>query len=297
MACTIVTTPSVGASDWTSWITQQGLTDRGFMRVSLTNFAGTVASAIGTGSVFECAGSIYSCTETAISLATGTASASVAVYIMAIPAAAGTTCTFELNSVAPTWIDSKQGFYASAASVTRAIGGMYIGTVATYYDKWLYDSNAGQDMPIGTIWMFDGTHWVDNFTIPGWYACIAANAGQGCPDMVDKFVMGKVVAGAGDTGGNNTIVDHIHGIQSASHYHFLAKSAIYTATLLDTNYLATRNDIGNDDAYLLKGHTDIPNVGKSGNQSVSHTHGSGSAPGSTDSRPAYYSMIFIRKCA
>ena len=138
MSCTIVSTPAVGAASWTSWITQQGLTDRGFMRVSLTNFSGTVASAIGTGSVVECAGSIYTATETAISLATGTASASVAVYIMAIPAAAGTTCTFELNSVAPTWVDSKQGFYASAASVTRAIGGMYIGTAATYYSKFIY---------------------------------------------------------------------------------------------------------------------------------------------------------------
>ena len=139
MACTIVSTPATGATDWTDWITQQGLTDRGFSRVSLTNFAGTAASAIGTGSVFELAGSIYNnTTETAISLATGTASASVAVYILAIPAAGGTTCTFELDSIAPTWIDAKQGFYASAASTTRALGGMYIGTAATYYVKYIY---------------------------------------------------------------------------------------------------------------------------------------------------------------
>lgn len=139
MACTIISTPAVGAADWTDFITQQGLTDRGYSRVSLTNFAGTVASSIGTGAVFECAGSIYqNTTVTAISLATGTASASVAVYIMAIPAAGGTTCTFELDSTAPTWIDAKQGFYASAASVTRAIGGMYIGTAATYFSKFIY---------------------------------------------------------------------------------------------------------------------------------------------------------------
>ncbi len=139
MAATIVSTPATGATDWTDWIVQQGLTDRGFSRVSLTNFAGTVASAIGTGSVFELAGSIYNnTTETAISLATGTASAAVAVYILAIPAAGGTTCTFQLDSTAPTWIDAKQGFYASAASTTRAIGGMYIGTAATYYTKFLY---------------------------------------------------------------------------------------------------------------------------------------------------------------
>ena len=44
MSCTIVSTPAVGAASWTGWITQQGLTDRGFMRVSLTEFATTTAS-------------------------------------------------------------------------------------------------------------------------------------------------------------------------------------------------------------------------------------------------------------
>ncbi len=148
MACTIVSTPATGATDWTDWIIQQGLTDRGFSRVSLTNFAGTAASAIGTGSVFELAGSIYNnTTETAISLATGTASADVAVYILAIPAAGGTTCTFTLDSVAPIWVDAKQGFYASAASTTRALGGLYIGTAATYYTKFIYT----QDMLTGYL--------------------------------------------------------------------------------------------------------------------------------------------------
>ena len=139
MACTIVSTPATGAADWTGWITQQGLTDRGFMRVSLTEFATTAASLIGTGSVFELAGSIYSCSDAvAISLATGTASAAVAVYYVAIPSTGGTTCTFTMDSVAPTWVDTKQGYYASAASTSRYLGGNYIGTAATYYDKWLY---------------------------------------------------------------------------------------------------------------------------------------------------------------
>ena len=138
MAATIVSTPATGSSDWTGWITQQGLTDRGFMQVSLTNFATTAASLIGTGSIFELAGSIYSCTETAISLAAGTISAAVAVYYVAIPSAGGTTCTFTMDSVAPTWVDAKQGFYASAASTSRYLGGAYIGTAATYYNKFIY---------------------------------------------------------------------------------------------------------------------------------------------------------------
>ena len=108
------------------------------MRVSLTNFSGTAASAIATGSVLECAGSIYSFSETAISLATGTASASVAVYFNVIPAAGGTTCTVTMNSTVPVWVDAKQGFYASAASLSRVIGGCYIGTALTYFNKYLY---------------------------------------------------------------------------------------------------------------------------------------------------------------
>ncbi len=141
-SCTITATPATGSQSWTDWIIQQGLTDRGFSRVSLTNFAGTAASLIGTGSVFESGGSIYSTDGgVAIALATGTASAAVAVYIMAIPAAGGTTCTFELDSTAPTWVDAKQGFYASAASTTRAVGGMYIGTAVTYYNKFIYTAD------------------------------------------------------------------------------------------------------------------------------------------------------------
>ena len=139
MACTITVTPSSGSSDWTGWITQQGLTDRGFQRVSLTEFATTAASLIGTGSVFELAGSIYSCSGAeVVSLAAATASADVSVYIVAIPSAGGTTCTFTLDDAAPTYVDAKQGFYASAASTSRYLGGAYIGTATTYFGKWLY---------------------------------------------------------------------------------------------------------------------------------------------------------------
>ncbi len=138
MACTIVSTPATGAADWTGWITQQGLTDRGFMRLSLTNFSASAASSIATGSIMELAGSIYSFTETAISLAAGTPSASTAVYFTVIPAAGGTTCTVIMEGTAPTFVDAKQGWYASAASLTRYIGGCYIGTAGVYYRKWLY---------------------------------------------------------------------------------------------------------------------------------------------------------------
>jgi len=138
MAGTIISTPATGAASWVDFITQQGATDTGYMRVSLTNFSGTVASAIATGSVLECAGSIYTFTETAISLASGTPSADVAVYYTVIPSAGGTTVSVVMDDTTPVWVDAKQGFYLSAASLTRVIGGAYIGTAATYYTKFIY---------------------------------------------------------------------------------------------------------------------------------------------------------------
>ena len=109
----------------------------------------------------------------------------------------------------------------------RTVGGV---------DKKITGVNlAGSLFPVGFVAMFDGTGWVDNSTLPGWYACIAANAGVGAPDMVDKFAMGKVVTGSGVNGGNNShtitsaelpththAIDHTHATssgQSVSHTH------------------------------------------------------------------------------
>jgi len=100
--------------------------------------------------------------------------------------------------------------------------------------------------PVGTMLMFDGNNaggggdptgvsgpWVDDETMPGWYACIDGNSDHGCPDMVNKFIMGKVIAGAAATGGSNNLLDHLHAssIQSASHIHTLGnQSASHTHT-------------------------------------------------------------------
>ena len=140
MAGTIVTTPTLGASDWSTWITQQQYTDRGFMRLSLTNQSDTTAPTIAAGGILEVGGSIYLFGTTTISIASGTASADTAVYFYAIPS--GTSLTVEMNSTAPVWREGYQGFYASAASITRVIGGCYVGTNGVYYTKWLYTQKA-----------------------------------------------------------------------------------------------------------------------------------------------------------
>jgi len=65
----------------------------------------------------------------------------------------------------------------------------------------LYNNNS--NIPVGFIGMYDGGTgtWVDNVTMPGWYACISSNAAHGCPDLVDKFVKGAANGTKGSTYG------------------------------------------------------------------------------------------------
>ncbi len=154
MAGTILGNISVGASSWVSWISAMEKTRKGFLAASLTNPATTAASSIATGSVMELSGSFYVFTDTAITLAAGTPSAAQAVYYTVIPSAGGSTVTVVMEGTAPTWVDSKQGFYASAASTVRYIGGTYIGTAATYFNKFIYtpDMLYRYLLPLGETW-------------------------------------------------------------------------------------------------------------------------------------------------
>ncbi|MBE3088024.1 MAG: hypothetical protein IMZ71_02760 [Chloroflexi bacterium] len=153
---------------------------------------------------------------------------------------------------------------------------------------------ANTRMEIGAIIMFDANRpaggsggasgaWVDNETMPGWYACIAANATHGCPDLVDRFIMGKVVAGAGATGGSNThtiasgelpvhthdLGDHTHGIPGNVTAGTIAPATRSAAS--SANFLSTG-----------------PSTNISGNGGFANT--------AIDTKPAYYSVIYIRKC-
>jgi len=137
MACTLLATPSVGTSDWTNFITQVEEQRTGFMRLSFTNFSGSVASAVATGGIVDIAGSIYQFTETSITY-TGAPSTNTDLYIYVEPDAAVSTASVVATDATPVWIDAKQGFYGSAASLKRYVGGMYVGSAGRYYNKYLY---------------------------------------------------------------------------------------------------------------------------------------------------------------
>lgn len=190
--------------------------------------------------------------------------------------------------------------------------------------------------PIGVIVAYDGDSWVDNTTIPGWYACVAANAAQGCPDLVDRFLMGRVIAGAsGFAGANsfaltaNQLPSHTHTINH-DHASFASgsNSANHTHTFSDTGSVSisdsycyrsnslvyldgTTFNAGGESNWLGRTSASrsgsVTVSGNTGSNSANHTHainipaytGGSGATGlgkAIDNRPAHYTVIYIRKC-
>ncbi len=206
-------------------------------------------------------------------------------------------------------------------------------------------------LPVGTLIMFDANNsggasgnsgaWVDNTTLPGWYACIAANSDQSCPNLVDTFIMGKVVAGGAGTGGSNThtittseLPPHTH---TANHDHtgtFTGDSHIHTMRT-HTHSLRGVTVDQSVDATGISASTSKNGVAGLRNNSQSSTSWRSSDsvgalvssvdPGDTysatqtgaitintktfntgngnfanteiDTKPAFYSVIYIRKCS
>jgi hypothetical protein len=72
------------------------------------------------------------------------------------------------------------------------------------------DFDKNENIPVGVIWMYDGANWVDDSTLPGWYACIASNADKGCPDLEDRFIKG------GTTGTKGSQYGTSGGVESAT---------------------------------------------------------------------------------
>jgi len=188
--------------------------------------------------------------------------------------------------------------------VTQGGGSPSIGQ--TTQIKTALDTLYMAKLPIGTILMFDANNnWTDNVTLIGWYACISANAGLGCPNLVDRFILGKVVAGAGALGGSNThtiaaaeLPVHTHDLGSHTHTTYLGphshtytftstagpfSSGITTAALTTpgtTSFNTSSTDLGTP-------ISSDPSTNTSGNGGFANT--------AIDTHPSYYSVVYIRR--
>jgi len=124
---------AAGDATYTAFISRVEKQSKGYNGVSLTNYDATAVCQIAEGSAFEVAGSVYLATaDTSItgSVATGIC------YIYATGATATATVAWDTTNE-PVWRDDHQGFYQSAASAVRALGGCYFDGSA-YHAKWVY---------------------------------------------------------------------------------------------------------------------------------------------------------------
>ncbi len=120
-----------------------------FQAISLTNFSTSAESIIAAGSKVEIASGFFTFDSAATPGATSWTAITTAstAYITCLPSgtAGSQVLTVDYSDVVPLWSDSKQGWYASAASITRYIGAVYKAG-ATSYENAFYVPKGVQEL-------------------------------------------------------------------------------------------------------------------------------------------------------
>lgn len=113
---------------------------KGWQAVTLTNFSGSAVSAIAAGSTVEIAGAffIFGTEESITGFSAITTAATAYVALTPSGTAGSQIVNAAWTSTAPTWSESKQGWYASAASVVRYIGGGTKTGTTALEPKWVF---------------------------------------------------------------------------------------------------------------------------------------------------------------
>jgi hypothetical protein len=114
MAGSKVSNFAIGDSNIQSVMLTLDKTFKGQHQVSLTNYDTTAESQVAAGSVIEIGGALY--TFDSNESITGSPSDGT-VYIMAVPAGDSVTCAY--TNTAPTWSDSKQGWYGTGGTANN----------------------------------------------------------------------------------------------------------------------------------------------------------------------------------
>jgi len=114
MAGSKVSNFAIGDSNIQSVMLTLDKTFKGQHQVSLTNYDTTAESQVAAGSVIEIGGALYKFDSN--ESITGTPSDGT-VYIMAVPSGDSVTCAY--TNTAPTWSDSKQGWYGTGGTANN----------------------------------------------------------------------------------------------------------------------------------------------------------------------------------
>jgi hypothetical protein len=155
----------------------------GINALSLTNFTTSAASSIAAGSKIEIASAFFNFSSDTLPNASSWTAITTATtaYLGLTPSGTAGSQIISASwlSYAPTWSTSKQGWYSSTASNIRVVASAYKAGPTSYSNKSLINWGQSDMSPIGEIKMFSGINWIDNVTLPGWYACTTANSVYG----------------------------------------------------------------------------------------------------------------------
>ncbi|MDR1996837.1 MAG: hypothetical protein LBQ83_00710 [Candidatus Margulisbacteria bacterium] len=169
-------------------------------------------------------------------------------------------------------------------------------------------SGLQEKLPVGTILMYDGTGWVNNSTLPGWYKCDGTN---NTPNLVNYFIRGGTSSGT--TGGANSVILGKNNLPEHDHT-FINGTTNSTSKDLTGHFASTENV-----AYLIVhdgiiGMTNETNIGGTSGWDynnarytidANHSHGVTGTIGNSDTSkgeafnilPSYYTLIYIKKIA
>ncbi|MDR1323829.1 MAG: hypothetical protein LBK68_05250 [Candidatus Margulisbacteria bacterium] len=172
-------------------------------------------------------------------------------------------------------------------------------------------------LPAGTILMYDGTSWVDNSTLPGWYACTAANKNLGLtPNLENHFVVGagSQVSKGQDTGSNTLtaamLPKHTHSIYTDATKNTARTTSktltgsfpgLYRIVAANSyNGIVAETTEASGDADGWADHQPMHKI----NIDATHEHTGATndttgyqTDNNTSNMPLCYAIIYIRKCA
>jgi len=135
MSGSIIPTPAYKAIEWSSFVTQVEYQRRGFISLSLTNFDNNNLPQIAVGSCVEIEGALFAFPSN--DSIGGTPSVGIN-YIMLEVSGQGASQIVNgvWTTTAPTWFDSRQGWY-NATGTKRYAGGCYYDG-SNYTKKFIY---------------------------------------------------------------------------------------------------------------------------------------------------------------